>query len=963
MSTHNLFNSLQTFDLGNGKQGNFYSLPALEKAGVGAISKLPVSIRLVLESVLRNCDGKKVSEANIKELANWKPNETRTAEIPFVVARIVLQDFTGVPLLVDLAAMRSAVAKLGKNPKIIEPLVPVDLVVDHSVQVDFSGGADSMAKNLDLEFTRNRERYQFLKWGMQAFDTFKVVPPGIGIVHQVNLEYLAKGVLEANDIYYPDTLVGTDSHTTMINGIGIVGWGVGGIEAEAGMLGQPVYFLTPDVVGVHLTGALREGVTATDLALTVTQMLRKAKVVGKFVEFFGPGATALPVVDRATIANMAPEYGATMGFFPIDAECVNYLRATGRSDEAVKTYENYYKAQGLWGIPKKGDIQYSQELELDLNSVVPSVAGPKRPQDKIELPNMKRDFISAFSKPVTESGFGMKVEELSRTVHVSAGGEIHPGGGSQQTVPHSKLPPSEREMAIEHPTPDSIHGKAPQLKGDVRNGSVLIAAITSCTNTSNPSVMLAAGLLAKKAVERGLTVNSTVKSSLAPGSRVVTDYLNKTGLAPYLDKLGFQTVGYGCTTCIGNSGPLHPAIEDAIVKNNLVAASVLSGNRNFEARVHQNIKANFLMSPPLVVAFALAGRVDIDMNHDPIGKDKSGADVFLKDLWPTLREVRDLMQAALQPEVFRKLYKDFAGQNPKWNEIPSSTGNVYEWDRKSTYIQEPPFFTSFSLQPGSIAEIKNARALAIFGDSVTTDHISPAGSIKKTSPAGKYLIENGVTAEDFNSYGSRRGNDRVMTRGTFANVRIKNLMVPGVEGGETIFYPPTHSTWHATGHGDAKKVEVPIYGNPTRMSIYDASIAYQKLGTPLVILAGQEYGTGSSRDWAAKGTNLLGVKAVVAQSFERIHRSNLVGMGVLPLQFKEGTTAQTLKLDGTETYDIVGLDANIKPQQDLTLKITRKDRKIENVSVRCRIDTPIEIDYYQHGGILPFVLRQLVAKA
>src|SRR5271154_2568715 len=938
MSTpHNLFNSLQKFDLGNGKQGDFYSLPALEKAGVGAISKLPVSIRLVLESVLRNCDGKKVSEANIKELANWKPTETRTAEIPFVVARIVLQDFTGVPLLVDLAAMRSAVAKLGKNPKIIEPLVPVDLVVDHSVQVDFAGAADSMQRNLDLEFTRNRERYQFLKWGMQAFDTFKVVPPGIGIVHQVNLEYLAKGVLSAGGIYYPDTLVGTDSHTTMINGIGIVGWGVGGIEAEAGMLGQPVYFLTPDVVGVHLTGALREGVTATDLALTVTQMLRKAKVVGKFVEFFGPGATALPVVDRATIANMAPEYGATMGFFPIDAECVNYLRATGRSDEAVKTYENYYKAQGLWGIPKKGDIQYSQELELDLNSVVPSVAGPKRPQDKIELPNMKRDFISAFSKPVTESGFGMKVEELSRTVHVSAGGEIHSGGGDQE---NGNVHRSEREMLNEHPTPDSIHGNAPQLKGDVRNGSVLIAAITSCTNTSNPSVMLAAGLLAKKAVEKGLTVNSTVKSSLAPGSRVVTDYLNKTGLAPYLDKLGFQTVGYGCTTCIGNSGPLHPAIEDAIVKNNLVAASVLSGNRNFEARVHQNIKANFLMSPPLVVAFALAGRVDIDMNHDPIGKDKSGADVFLKDLWPTLREVRDLMQTALQPEVFRKLYKDFAGQNPKWNEIPSSTGNVYEWDRKSTYIQEPPFFTSFSLQPGSIAEIKNARALAIFGDSVTTDHISPAGSIKKTSPAGKYLIENGVTAEDFNSYGSRRGNDRVMTRGTFANVRIKNLMVPGVEGGVTKFQP-----------------------DGEQLSIYDAAIKYQAAKIPLVILAGQEYGTGSSRDWAAKGTNLLGVKAVVAQSFERIHRSNLVGMGVLPLQFKEGASALALKLDGTETFDVVGLDANIKPQQDLTLKITRKDGKIENVSVRCRIDTPIEIDYYQHGGILPFVLRQLVAKA
>jgi aconitate hydratase len=966
MSAHNLFNSLQTFDPGNGKSGKFYSLPALEKAGVGAISKLPVSIRLVLESVLRNCDGKKVSEANIKELANWKPTETRTAEIPFVVARIVLQDFTGVPLLVDLAAMRSAVAKLGKNPKIIEPLVPVDLVVDHSVQVDFAGAADSMQRNLDLEFTRNRERYQFLKWGMQAFDTFKVVPPGIGIVHQVNLEYLAKGVLSSQDpksrtpdaIFYPDTLVGTDSHTTMINGIGIVGWGVGGIEAEAGMLGQPVYFLTPDVVGVHLTGALREGVTATDLALTVTQMLRKAKVVGKFVEFFGPGATALPVVDRATIANMAPEYGATMGFFPIDAECVNYLRATGRNDEAVKTYENYYKAQGLWGIPKKGDIQYSQELELDLNSVVPSVAGPKRPQDKIELPNMKRDFISAFSKPVTESGFGMKVEELSRTVHVSAGGEFHPGGGDQE---NGNARRSEREMLNEHPTADPIHGNAPQLKGDVRNGSVLIAAITSCTNTSNPSVMLAAGLLAKKAVERGLTVNSTVKSSLAPGSRVVTDYLNKTGLAPYLDKLGFQTVGYGCTTCIGNSGPLHPAIEDAIVKNNLVAASVLSGNRNFEARVHQNIKANFLMSPPLVVAFALAGRVDIDMNHDPIGKDKSGADVFLKDLWPTLKEVRDLMQAALQPEVFRKLYKDFAGQNPKWNEIPSSTGNVYEWDRKSTYIQEPPFFTSFSLQPGSIAEIKNARALAIFGDSVTTDHISPAGSIKKTSPAGKYLIENGVTAEDFNSYGSRRGNDRVMTRGTFANVRIKNLMVPGVEGGVTKYFGS-----RVRENADAANENLGAFTSAATeetISIYDAAIKYQAAKIPLVILAGQEYGTGSSRDWAAKGTNLLGVKAVVAQSFERIHRSNLVGMGVLPLQFKEGTTAQTLKLDGTETYDIVGLDANIKPQQDLTLKITRLDGKIENVSVRCRIDTPIEIDYYQHGGILPFVLRQLVAKA
>jgi aconitate hydratase len=897
---HNLFNTLKKFDTGNGKQAGFYSLPALEAAGIGPAAKLPVSIRLVLESVLRNCDGKRVSEAAVRELANWRPAAARTAEIPFVVARIVLQDFTGVPLLVDLAAMRSAVAKLGKNPKIIEPLVPVDLVVDHSVQVDFAGAADSMQRNLDLEFQRNRERYQFLKWGMQAFDTFKVVPPGIGIVHQVNLEYLAKGVLEQDGIYYPDTLVGTDSHTTMINGIGIVGWGVGGIEAEAGMLGQPVYFLTPDVVGVHLTGALKEGVTATDLALTVTHLLRKTKVVGKFVEFFGPGAAALPVVDRATIANMAPEYGATMGFFPIDAECVNYLRATGRSEEHCRLYENYYKAQGLWGIPEAGQIEYSQLVELDLATVKPSVAGPKRPQDRIELPNLRREFFSAVQRPVAENGFGKGRQVFGKSVKV--------------------------EMAS-------------KKKASIGTGSVVIAAITSCTNTSNPSVMLAAGLLAKKAVEKGLKVNPAVKASLAPGSRVVTDYLKKTGLTPYLNKLRFNTVGYGCTTCIGNSGPLDPAIEDAVVKNDFVTASVLSGNRNFEARVHQNVKSNFLMSPPLVVAFALAGRVDIDMSCEPLGKDKEGAPVYLADLWPTLQEVRDAMQSALKPEVFRKLYKNFAAQNPKWNEIPSSVGNVYEWDRKSTYIQEPPFFEGFSLQPGSIQPINGARALGIFGDSVTTDHISPAGAIKKSSPAGKFLLDNGVTFEDFNSYGSRRGNDRIMTRGTFANVRIKNLMLGGEEGGNTI-------------GPDGQKT-----------SIYDASMAYQAKGTPLIVLAGQEYGTGSSRDWAAKGTNLLGVKAVVAQSFERIHRSNLVGMGVLPLQFKEGTTAQTLKLDGTETYDIVGLDANIKPQQDLTLKITRKNGAVENVPVRCRIDTPIEIDYYQHGGILPFVLRQLVAKA
>jgi aconitate hydratase len=876
MSTpHNLFNTLQSFDLGNGHTGQFYSLPALEKAGVGPISKLPVSVRLVLESVLRNCDGLKVQEANVRELANWKATESRTAEIPFVVARIVLQDFTGVPLLVDLAAMRSAVAKLGKNPKIIEPLVPVDLVVDHSVQVDFAGSGDSLQKNLDLEFTRNRERYQFLKWGMQAFDTFKVVPPGIGIVHQVNLEYLAKGVLSAGGVYYPDTLVGTDSHTTMINGLGIVGWGVGGIEAEAGMLGQPVYFLTPDVVGVHLTGAIREGVTATDVALTVTQMLRKAKVVGKFVEFFGPGAAALPLVDRATIANMAPEYGATMGFFPIDEECTNYLRATGRTEEQIALYTNYYQAQGLWGMPQKGQIEYSQVVELDLSTVVPSVAGPKRPQDRIELQNLKSSFVGSFSKPVTESGFGKKAEDFA-----SVSAEVN---GSH-----------------------------------IGHGSVLIAAITSCTNTSNPTVMLAAGLLAKKAIEKGLKLNPSVKSSLAPGSRVVTDYLNKTGLQTYLDQLGFQTVGYGCTTCIGNSGPLDTKIEEAVVKNDLVAASVLSGNRNFEARVHQNIKANFLMSPPLVVAFALAGRVDKDLTTEPIGQGTHGP-VFLKDIWPSLTEVRDTLQAALKPEVFRALYTDFAAQNPKWNEISSSVGNVYEWDRNSTYIQEPPFFTQFGMEAGTIAEIRGARALGIFGDSVTTDHISPAGAIKKSSPAGRFLVDNGVEFVDFNSYGSRRGNDRIMTRGTFANVRIKNLMLGGEEGGNT-FGPDGQKT-----------------------SIYDAAVAYQAAGTPLIVIAGQEYGTGSSRDWAAKGTNLLGVKIVVAQSFERIHRSNLVGMGVLPLQFKDGASAQSLKLDGTETFDVIGLSPAVKPQQDLTLRITRKCGTVENLAVACRIDTPIEI--------------------
>jgi len=900
---HSLFDTLQHFELGGGRKGRFYSLPALEAAGVGAVSRLPVSIRLVLESVLRNCDGRKVTEQNVRELAGWQPKAERTAEIPFVVARIVLQDFTGVPLLVDLAAMRSAVARLGREPKLIEPLVPVDLVVDHSVQVDVAGSADALERNLELEFRRNRERYQFLKWGMQAFETFKVVPPGIGIVHQVNLEYLAKGVLSADDVHYPDTLVGTDSHTTMINGLGIVGWGVGGIEAEAGMLGQPVYFLTPDVVGVHLTGTLKEGVTATDLALTLTQMLRKAKVVGKFVEFCGPGAAALPVVDRATISNMAPEYGATLGLFPIDAECVKYLEATGRTPEHCRLYENYYRAQGLFGMPRKGDLAYSSELELDLASVLPSVAGPKRPQDRIELPHLKRDFVGAFSRPVNENGFGRSATEFER---------------APLTVP--------------------LDGRG---SAQVRHGSVLIAAITSCTNTSNPSVMLAAGLLARKAVERGLSVNPAVKASLAPGSRVVTDYLTRTGLQPYLDALGFNLVGYGCTTCIGNSGPLHAALEKAVTDSDLVTAAVLSGNRNFEARIHQNIKANFLMSPPLVVAFALAGRVDIDLTSEPLGAGRKGEPIYLRDIWPSLTEVRDLLQAALQPEVFRALYRDFAGQNPKWNEVPSSAGQVYAWDPTSTYIQEPPFFTSFSLEAGSIAEIRGARALGIFGDSVTTDHISPAGAIKKSSPAGQFLLGRGVAFDDFNSYGSRRGNDRIMTRGTFANVRIKNLMLGGEEGGATLYRPSPSAA-------------------PEKLSIYDAAMRYAQDKTPLIVLAGHEYGTGSSRDWAAKGTSLLGVRAVVAQSYERIHRSNLVGMGVLPLQFKEGVSAQTLRLDGSESYDVLGLGPGLSPQQDLVLRITRADGHVSELLVVCRIDTPIEVDYYQHGGILPFVLRQLL---
>ena len=892
---HSLFDSLQTFELGNGQTAQFYSLPQLERHGLGQISRLPVSLRIVLESVLRNYDGTRIEEGDVRTLAGWAPHDARTAEIPFTVARIVLQDFTGVPLLVDLAAMRSAVAKLAKDPKLIEPLVPVDLVVDHSIQVDYAGVGNALERNMQREFERNQARYQFLKWGMQAFDSFKVVPPGIGIVHQVNLEYLAKGVLEKDGVYYPDTLVGTDSHTTMINGLGVVGWGVGGIEAEAGMLGQPVYFLTPDVVGLHMTGSLREGVTATDLVLHCTELLRAAKVVGKFVEFHGRGAAQLPLTDRATIANMAPEYGATMGFFPVDEETCRYLAATGRSQEQVDAFRRYFQAQDMFGIPGKDQCSYSQVLELDLADVQPAVAGPKRPQDRINLPDLKQTFTDLFQQPASENGYAKSPDEL---------GTRYPINGSS----------------------------------DIGHGDVLIAAITSCTNTSNPSVMLAAGLVAKKAVEKGLTIRPTVKASLGPGSRVVTEYLDKTGLQVYLDRLGFHLVGYGCTTCIGNSGPLDPDIEAAVTTNDLITASVLSGNRNFEARVHQNIKANFLMSPPLVVAFALAGRIDIDLNTEPLGTGTDGQPVYLRDLWPSSAEIQALIQAAREPHAYRGLYADLSADNPLWNDISSTTGTLYDWDPASTYIQEPPFFAAFGPEPGTISPIIGARPLAVLGDSVTTDHISPAGAIKPTSPAGQYLQDNGVGVPDFNSYGSRRGNDRVMTRGTFANVRIKNLMVPGSEGGVT----------HCYGQ---------------QMDIYDAAVQYQAAGTPLVVIAGQEYGTGSSRDWAAKGTALLGVKAVIAQSFERIHRSNLVGMGVLPCQFTHGASAQALGLDGSETFDLTGIDNDLSPQQDATLTIHRADGQSQEVTVRVRIDTPIEVEYYRHGGILHYVLRQLVARA
>ncbi|HUX89515.1 MAG TPA: aconitate hydratase [Gallionellaceae bacterium] len=944
--SHNLFNSRSTFKLASGKTATLYSLQALEAAGLGKISRLPVSIRIVLEAVLRNYDEKKVSEAHVRQLANWQPNAPRTEEIPFVVARIVLQDFTGVPLLADLAAMRDAAAKMGKDPKIIEPLVPVNLVVDHSVQIDSYNNPNALKLNMELEFERNNERYKFMKWGMQAFDTFKVVPPGIGIVHQVNLEYLARGVLSKDGVYYPDTLVGTDSHTTMINGIGVVGWGVGGIEAEAGMLGQPVYFLTPDVVGVNLKGKLREGVTATDLVLSVTELLRKQKVVGKFVEFFGEGTAALTLPDRATIANMAPEYGATMGFFPVDDITVNFMRNTGRTDEEVDAFQSYFKAQGLYGIPQAGSIDYSSVVELDLTTIQPSLAGPKRPQDRIQLNAMKETFNALFSKPVVENGFNQPADRLSKRYITALPDRSKnvcvpiSGGGLQGNGKNS----SEMEMGSDHPTP-TVRCETPEEMlppVEIGHGDVLIAAITSCTNTSNPGVMLAAGLLAKKAAAKGLKVKPHIKTTLAPGSRVVTEYLTNAGLLEPLAQLGFSVAAYGCTTCIGNSGPLDPMIEDVIVKNDLIAAAVLSGNRNFEARIHANIKANFLASPPLVVAYAIAGRVNINLDTEPLGAGSDGAPVYLKDIWPNSHEVETVMKYATDPAVYRKLYSDLTKDLPLWNAIPSTPGNRYQWD-DSTYIAQPPFFDGFSMQTGSIHGISNARALGIFGDSVTTDHISPAGAFKPATPAGKYLAGRGVAVKDFNSYGARRGNHDVMMRGTFANVRIKNLMLPAkedgsrVEGGYTLY-------------------------NGEQMAIYDAAMKHIADGTPTVIFAGEEYGTGSSRDWAAKGTQLLGVKAVIAKSYERIHRSNLVGMGVLPLQFKGSDTVSSLKLVGDETFDLSGIDESLKPQQDVTLTIKRRDGSTQQVQLLLRIDTPIEVDYYRHGGILPFVLRELISK-
>jgi aconitate hydratase len=885
-----------------GKTFHYYSLPGLEEQGHGSISALPFSIKVLLEAAVRQFDGRAITPEHVKQLTNWAI-ERDDKEIPFIPARIVLQDFTGVPVVVDLAAMRDTMKKSGGDPKRINPLVPVDLVIDHSVMVDAFGTSDALATNMNFEFERNEERYRFLRWAQTAFDNFRAVPPATGIVHQVNLEYLASvaatKVVDGETEVYPDSLVGTDSHTTMINGLGIVGWGVGGIEAEAGMLGQPLYFVTPEVIGFKLTGNLPEGSTATDLALTVTQMLRKKGVVGKFVEFYGPGLSNISLADRATVANMAPEYGATIGFFPVDSESLNYLRSTGREEDQIALVEAYYKAQGMFRTDDTPDPIFSDKIELDMSAVVPSLAGPKRPQDRVELTAMKESFNSIVRTPIEKGGYGLSDEKIAEFVEVKhTTGEVSKMG----------------------------------------TGAVVIAAITSCTNTSNPSVMLGAGLVAKKAVARGLRKPAYVKSSLTPGSLVVTEYLQNAGVLESLEALGFHVAGYGCATCIGNSGPLPEEVGQAIADNDMTVAAVLSGNRNFEGRVHAQVKANYLASPPLVVAYALAGTVNIDLANDPIGYDQANQPVYLKDIWPTKAEIQEAIATAMSPDIYRSKYSNVFRANERWNAIDVPEGELYEWDEKSTYIANPPFFENLANGVSDIADIRGAKTLALLGDSVTTDHISPAGNIKADSPAGEFLIEHGVKKADFNSYGSRRGNHDVMMRGTFANIRIRNHVAPGTEGGVTTYLP--------TG-----EVE----------SIYDASMKYQAQGTNLVVIAGKEYGTGSSRDWAAKGTFLLGVKAVIAESFERIHRSNLVGMGVMPLQFIEGQGWSTLGITGTETFDITGLNNDVQPGQRVSVTATREDGSSFSFEAAVRLDSMVDVDYYRNGGILQTVLRQIMA--
>ncbi len=892
------FGTRGTFDTGSG-QAVIYRI---NKLTVGHVSKLPFSIKILLENALRNLDNFQVSEEDIVNLASWNAASPQPVEIPYKPARVILQDFTGVPCVVDLAALRSAMVRLNGNPAKINPVIPVDLVIDHSVQVDRFGTMDAIVFNAQMEFERNRERYEFLHWGQKAFDNFQVVPPATGIVHQVNLEYLAKVVQlypDANGerVALPDTLVGTDSHTTMINGLGVLGWGVGGIEAEAAMLDQPVYMLLPQVIGFKLTGKLREGATATDLVLSVTQMLRKKGVVDKFVEFYGNGLSSLSLADRATIANMAPEYGATMGFFPVDSETLSYMRRTGRDEAQFILVERYCKEQGLFRTDATPDPEFTDTLELDLGAVEPSMAGPKRPQDRVLLRDMKTTFEKALRAPITERGFALDEEAIERKTMVSDNGR----------------------------------------SAEIGHGVVVIASITSCTNTSNPSVMIGAGLLAKKAVERGLHSKPYVKTSLAPGSRVVSEYFDKAGLTPYLQALGFHVVGYGCTTCIGNSGPLPQQVAQAVSEGDLVAAAVLSGNRNFEGRINPLVKANYLASPPLVVAYALAGTVDIDLANDPLGNDREGNPVYLRDIWPSQEEIQETVQNTITPDLFRKQYGNVYNGNETWNAIKGTEGSVYQWDSASTYVQEPPFFQDFAREPGHVQNITGASVLVMLGDTITTDHISPASDIPLNSPAGRYLQAQGIEKADFNSYGARRGNHEVMMRGTFANIRLRNQLVPGSEGGVTIYFP------------DAEV-----------MSIYDAAMRYIEQGTPLVVLAGAEYGTGSSRDWAAKGTALLGVKAVIAQSFERIHRSNLVMMGVLPLQFKSSESCLVHGLTGRERYDILGLSDDLTPQQDVTVQATADDGTVKTFQVMARIDTPVEVEYYRNGGILQTVLRNFL---